>query len=68
MGGETPIIAKLLLILFFEAKSHLPVTRAVIVLPAFCCADVTTLGPHYKEIFGWQKIYGKIYDTFASVT
>jgi hypothetical protein len=46
MGGETPIIAKLLLILFFEVKSHLPVIRAVIVLPAFCCAEVTTLGTY----------------------
>lgn len=49
MGGETPIIAKLLLILFFEAKSHFPVTRAVIVLPAFYCADVTTLGPYISS-------------------
>lgn len=62
MGGETPIIAKLLLILFFEAKSHLPVTRAVIVLPAFCCADVTTLGPHYKRNIRlaenlWQNLW-----------
>lgn len=46
MGGETPIIAKLLLIRFFEAKSHLPVIRAVIVFPAFCCADVTILGTY----------------------
>lgn len=49
MGGETPMIAKLLLILVLEPKSQRPVIRAVIVFPAFCCAAVTTLGANYKQ-------------------
>lgn len=49
MGGETPIMAKLLLILVLEPKSHRPVIRAVMVFPAFCWAAVTTLGAYYKQ-------------------
>jgi hypothetical protein len=62
MGGETPIIAKLLLILALEPKSDRPVIRAVIVFPAFCWAAVTTLGAYYKQkpIPGWWESQGVI--------
>lgn len=49
MGGETPNTAKLLLYRFFGPQSDLPVILAVIVLPAFCCADVKTLVKGYDR-------------------
>lgn len=66
MGGETPMIAKLLLTLVLEAKSHRPVIRAVMVFPAFCCAEVTTLGMYYKtnQRSSWRKSHCTIYMTW----
>lgn len=65
MGGETPMIAKLLLILVLEAKSHRPVIRAVIVFPAFCCAEVTTLGMYCKTKPNKHQVAGRPTAHFA---
>lgn len=50
MGGVTPITAKLPEALDFCHISARPVIRAVIVLPAFCCADVITFAMGYNKL------------------
>lgn len=57
MGGETPNTAKLLPYRFFGPKSDLPVILAVMVLPAFCCADVTTLVKGYDKQTAMQLVF-----------